>query len=427
MANRLPSHKLLKIAFFSCLFVTSFYIGFQYSEENSIVGSESLSPMSANTARGTILISDNFSFTTENGVISGAGHETDPYVIANWNIMGPDDSPCIEIRNTTFFFIVRDCVLSNGPNAAGIRLSNLQNGVLLNNSISGAIVGIECDQVYNVDVWENSCFYAADAGIVVKFSEDVHILGNSAYENQRFGILLFHSNSCVLFNNYASQNDWDGIRIEYGFSSHLHNNTCINNLEFGIILYYSEDNVLSENTCSYNGKHGIAFVFDSRDNTAYGNTLLDNGYGCIGDEFALNYCSDNYCSEGTDILWALFSVSKTTVEVGETIQFTDLSTGSPSPLQYYWDFGDGAVSYYKNPSHSYDEIGDKLVTLTIQDESGATSSKTFTIHVVAGSSTSTNPFGDVFGEIGGYPISNFMILMLIPFVVLIFITKKKRK
>jgi len=378
--------------------------------------------MSATTDRGIILISDDSDFTAVNGVISGYGNETDPYIIANWHIIGPNDHPCIEIRDTSVFFIIQDCVLLNGPNSAGIRVSNLQNGVLLNNSISDALVGIECDQVSNVNVTGNTCYYTADAGIVVKYSEDVLLLSNSAYENQRFGILLFHSNSCVLFHNYASQNDWDGIRIEYGFSSHLHNNTCINNLEFGIILYYSEENVLSENTCSYNGKHGIAFVFDSQNNTAYENTLIDNGDGCIGDAYGLNDCNNNYCSEGTDILWALFSVSKTNVEVGETIQFTDLSTGGSSLLQYHWDFGDGAVSYYKNPTHSYDEIGDKLVTLTIQDESGATASKTFTIHVVAGSSTAS-PFGDI----GGYPISNFMILMLIPFVVLIFITKQKRK
>ena len=60
-----------------------------------------------------IYINGNSQFTTTNGVVSGTGIATDPYVIENWSI-NAGSSIGIHIRFTTAYFIIRNCDIYNG-------------------------------------------------------------------------------------------------------------------------------------------------------------------------------------------------------------------------------------------------------------------------------------------------------------------------
>jgi PKD repeat protein len=73
----------------------------------------------------------------------------------------------------------------------------------------------------------------------------------------------------------------------------------------------------------------------------------------------------------TAALTASFRYSPTSPKVGESVQFTDASTGSPTSWQ--WDFGDGTTGTSQNPSHSYSTAGSKSVTLTVANGSGSAS------------------------------------------------------
>ncbi|MEM2583532.1 MAG: PKD domain-containing protein [Candidatus Thermoplasmatota archaeon] len=67
---------------------------------------------------------------------------------------------------------------------------------------------------------------------------------------------------------------------------------------------------------------------------------------------------------------------------GEEISFTDLSTDMDGEIiSYIWKFGDGNVSYEKNPSHAYEKPGEYEVTLIVKDDNGASSIITKTITV----------------------------------------------
>ncbi len=66
-----------------------------------------------------------------------------------------------------------------------------------------------------------------------------------------------------------------------------------------------------------------------------------------------------------------FSADKTT-SCGEVINFTDLSTGSATG--WMWDFGDGNTSTQQNPSHTYSAAGTYTVSLTVSNNVGTNSS-----------------------------------------------------
>jgi len=64
-----------------------------------------------------------------------------------------------------------------------------------------------------------------------------------------------------------------------------------------------------------------------------------------------------------------FTANVTTINEGEEISFSDLSTNSPSI--WNWDFGDGSTSDLQNPTHIYNASGTYTVTLIVSNEFGA--------------------------------------------------------
>jgi PKD repeat protein len=68
---------------------------------------------------------------------------------------------------------------------------------------------------------------------------------------------------------------------------------------------------------------------------------------------------------------ANFTWSPGTPLAGQSVQFTDTSTGSPT--SWSWTFGDGATSAQQNPAHTYSSAGTMNVTLTVSNQSGSNS------------------------------------------------------
>jgi PKD repeat protein len=70
-----------------------------------------------------------------------------------------------------------------------------------------------------------------------------------------------------------------------------------------------------------------------------------------------------------------FSATPLSVDKNLPVAFTDASSGSIT--SYVWNFGDGATSTDKNPSHTYTTTGKKTVALTVTGPTG-TNTKTVT-------------------------------------------------
>ena len=64
-----------------------------------------------------------------------------------------------------------------------------------------------------------------------------------------------------------------------------------------------------------------------------------------------------------------FTSNRTTVEIGESILFTDMSINNPT--SWSWDFGDGGTSLEQNPTHIYTIAGNYTISLTVTNESGS--------------------------------------------------------
>lgn len=82
---------------------------------------------------------------------------------------------------------------------------------------------------------------------------------------------------------------------------------------------------------------------------------------------------------------AAFSANPTTINEGQSVQFTDQSTNNPT--SWSWDFGDGGTSNAQNPSHTYSSAGTYSVLLRVTNNYGSnTLTKTtyITVNAVIG-------------------------------------------
>ena len=66
---------------------------------------------------------------------------------------------------------------------------------------------------------------------------------------------------------------------------------------------------------------------------------------------------------------AAFTASSRTITAGQSVQFTDQSTNSPT--SWSWNFGDGGTSTVRNPSHLYSTAGTYTVKLTATNNAGS--------------------------------------------------------
>jgi PKD repeat protein len=83
---------------------------------------------------------------------------------------------------------------------------------------------------------------------------------------------------------------------------------------------------------------------------------------------------------------AAFTYTPNSPTVGETVQFTDLSS-DPQNRELTvrtWNFGDGTLSTLQNPSHQFTSKGNYTVTLTVSNDEQLSGTVTMTIGVTEG-------------------------------------------
>jgi uncharacterized membrane protein len=113
-----------------------------------------------------------------------------------------------------------------------------------------------------------------------------------------------------------------------------------------------------------------------------------------------------------------FSYSPLRPLAGEAVSFTDKSYDPDGNIVFWrWDFGDGATSSDKNPTHVYISPGTYMVTLTVRDNKGAEKSIIKTIQVEAVQAVSTSNYM--------FPLATIMLGVLVVLATSYMVLKRR--
>jgi len=207
---------------------------------------------------------------------AGSGIENDPYIIENVAINGGNSTSCIEIKQSSVHFIIRNCTVTNSAeNDAGIYLYNVENGNLVDNNCSlNNGFGILAAIVSNLNISNNKvnnnilgmylykCNYSTvkenlitgnqNKGIYLKDNCNYNeIVYNYVNDNQDSGIYLSYSFHTDILHNTANTNKWDGIHLFRSDQNTISENKIENNKHYGVSLLASDNNIITENEIIY--------------------------------------------------------------------------------------------------------------------------------------------------------------------------------
>jgi len=214
--------------------------------------------------------SDN-GFTPANGVVSGLGTTTDPYVIEDWSVNVQASSVSV--------------VFPGGTDIAGILVANTTAHVIIRNVQVYSYIqawtpnlGIVLWNTTNVRV-ESSMVSNGNTGVLLQGAKDSRIVFNEFFNVIEAVEIVggFPSEDFVAARNIVSQNIIHDVRAVgvdlVDTSDSLVNNNSISNVGFGwgaLIERGSVRNVFSGNHVNSSAV-GIEVVFSSINNTVSGN------------------------------------------------------------------------------------------------------------------------------------------------------------
>jgi len=274
---------------------------------------------------------------------TGSGTKGDPYLLENLEIDGLGGD-CINIQNSNAYFIIRTCTLYNGGNA--VYLNNVMNGILIENDFSNNVYGMYTYwSSYNEIVGNNIYGDTHGTGISLLFCDNNIIDGNFV-ENHYQGIRLETCNENAILGNTAYKNSNYGILLLYDSNDNIVTGNIVKDQIYysGIILLESNFTILSENTIENNPEHGI-WVWDSSFNEFLGNTVKNNtlnGFN-IQDSFynifSENIVTDNNIGVNVDSLSSV-NLFYENYFIGNGVHANDYGTNNDwdfASIGNYWD------------------------------------------------------------------------------------------
>lgn len=230
--------------------------------------------------------SKNWSYTASHYAwCSGSGTLETPYIIENVTIDGQGVGSCIEIRNSTSFFIVKNCTVYNsGSNYledGGIVLNNSKNGQIISNNIFNTSYGI-----YLLYGCYNNTISFNYGGFSIELFESY---SNTISNNNMFGVefrINLRSNSSynLIEKNELYGGEYRGISLSLNSNYNVIKNNTIKESTANTAFEISDcrDNIISENCIRNIGEDSVGFafiggfVFTNINNTIISNNIVAN-------------------------------------------------------------------------------------------------------------------------------------------------------
>ena len=239
----------------------------------------------------------NWTVAKKDGICTGNGTYSDPYVIEDLEIDSKGSGSCILIENSEVYFRIENCTLFNsgeGYREAGIHLVNVNNGQMLNNNCSNnSNKGIRLwncnNSIISGNILNKNFFY----GITLYGSHNYTISGN-IISNTYIGIIMQAYGPFKGDNNVITGNLMNGcgLKMHGNLETLLSHEIDTTNLVNGKPLYYYTNEVnLSSNDFPNAGQVMLVNCSDSFISN------LKISYTTIA--ISLHYCNNNIISGNT--------------------------------------------------------------------------------------------------------------------------------
>ena len=284
--------------------------------------------------RGAIRINNNSDFTWNNGVVTGDGTASDPYLIEGWEIDAFYNNDCIYVGNTTKNFIIRNCQLEhaykdNEPYfvGAGISFYNTTNGEVSNLSFRENYIGVNLNNTVNSNLREMEIYDGISgfsSGVNLRYDSDLNTLENimirdcynglymgektngvslkkvRAINNTDKGILLNDVQDIDISDSIARKNT-DGIQMENSQNIKILKSISRENSDTGITISRSNFTRVMDSEFLLNDLgNGDGIFIDTSDNIKLdNNSCKENINGIKLQDTDESVISDNICNHNS--------------------------------------------------------------------------------------------------------------------------------
>ncbi|MEW6069095.1 MAG: PKD domain-containing protein [Candidatus Thermoplasmatota archaeon] len=276
-------------------------------------------------------------------------------------------------------------------NYCGVYLYSSRNNVITASQIYNNSYGVYLYSSWNntisaSKIYNNSGYWGGYGVYLYYYSNSNTISACRIYKNY-YGIGIRVCVDNFIKNCYIGKNYY-GIRIwgNTGCGDPIFHNNFINNT---IQAYDASTTTVWDDGYPSGGNYwsdytGVDFYSGPDQNQPGGDGIGDTPYNILGgnrrDRYPLMWpinMSDGVTNKPPIALFTYYPTSPTTLD---TVWFTDTSHDPDGEIIcWLWMFGDGTLSHFRNPTHTYANKGTYYVTLTVWDDCGAQGSATIGI------------------------------------------------
>lgn len=176
------------------------------------------------------------------------------------------------------------------------------------------------------------------------------------------------------------------LTVSNDFGSDSKTETALVKVGFQPYVYFTANGTINSKQVAFT-THGYApesatYSWNFGDGTSSAEKNPTHTYSSIGTYNVTltvkdTFGSSNYTIKNisiTDTLKADFTATNNQGSSPLTVKFTDMTIGSGANSTYLWNFGDGTTSNERNPTHTFKNVGQYPIALTVTNPCGATDS-----------------------------------------------------
>jgi hypothetical protein len=291
----------------------------------------------------------------------------------------------ISIIGRTIYAQIADVTIHTGGQLAGIIIDHAQY-INIQEIYADSIIGYNLTNSYNITISNSIIANATTSCLVIKNSTlvqfdnatidttlctgyPIHVKNSTAitFKNCTFTSRLAMIKQCYFYKSNSTR--FINCRV---MNNSLSFNTARNLTITGCVFFSTSSIDMTANCTLVNVTGNAWWDYFSQGTTRYGwhDGSVMPAYN------APNFTDPSpYYDAALFGPAALFSVGGN-MTINGVVAFMFTGSDGTAPMVFSWNFGDGSASSFENPSHVYYQNGTFLVTLTITDASGRSSTCT---------------------------------------------------